>query len=69
MKKPPPSAGAKQNEVFSLAARHAAGRTLVCIDRNQKSVSVGVEEFVSLHIGAVIERAVHFEAVMHSYAI
>jgi hypothetical protein len=32
--------------------------------RNQEGVPVGVGEFVSLDIGAVIERAVHFEAVI-----
>src|SRR5258708_32065450 len=64
MKKPPPSAGAKGTRSLSVAARHAAGRTLVCIDRNQKSVPVGVGEFVSLYVGAVIDRAVHFETVI-----
>src|SRR5215467_10483688 len=64
MKKPPPSAGAKQNAFFSLAARHASSRTLVRIDRNQKSVPVGVGELVPLDIGAVIERAVHFKPVI-----
>jgi hypothetical protein len=64
VKTPPPSAGAKRNKVLSLAARHAASPTPVRIDRNQKSVPVGVGEFVSLYIGAVIERAVHLEAII-----
>ena len=34
------------------------------IDRNQKRIPVGVGEFVSLDICAVLERAVHFEAVI-----
>src|SRR5207253_9035978 len=54
-KKAPVNAGAKSNEVLSLAARHATTLAFVCIDRNQKSVAVGVGEFVSLQVGAVIE--------------
>src|SRR5882762_9199307 len=62
MKKPPPIRG-RLNEILSLA-RHAAALAFMRIDRNQKSIPVGVGEFVSLHIGAVIERTVHFEAVI-----
>src|ERR1700736_5753466 len=62
--KAPAKAEARHNEVFSLVARHPAGLAFVGIDRNQKSVPVGVGEFVSLYIRAVIERAVHFEAVI-----
>jgi len=34
------------------------------VDRNQKRVTVGVGEFVSLDIRAVLERAVHLEAII-----
>jgi len=72
MKKAPATAGAKSNEAFtysvltrSLAVGHAAaGLAFVSINRNQESVAVGVGEFVSLHIGAVLERAIHFEAIV-----
>src|SRR6266849_4824227 len=64
MKKPPSMRGQNRTKSFSLVAGHATGLAFVRIDRNQKSVPVGVGEFVSLHIGAVIERAVHFEAVI-----
>ena len=60
----PANAGAKSKEVLSLGARHATTLALVGIDRNQKGIPVGVGEFVSLQIGAVVERAVHFEAVI-----
>src|ERR1700674_27075 len=63
MKSPQPNAGGRPNEVPSLA-RHAAALAFMRIDRNQKSIPVGVGEFVSLHIGAVIERTVHLEAVI-----
>jgi hypothetical protein len=36
----------------------------VRVDRNQKSIPVGVGELMSLHIGAVIDRAIHIEAVI-----
>lgn len=49
---------------FAVAARHAAGFALVRVDRNQKSVPVGLGEFMSSHIGAVIDRAIHIEAVI-----
>src|SRR5712692_11798044 len=49
---------------FSFAAGHTTALAFVRVDRNQKSVAVGVGEFVSLQVGAVIERAVHFEAVI-----
>ena len=49
----------------SLAVGHAAtGLAFVSVDRNQESVAVGVGEFVSLDIGAVLERAIHFEAIV-----
>src|SRR6266446_6266249 len=69
MKKPPANAGGRPTEVFQLrrfllASTHAASFALVGIDRNQKSVSVGVGEFVALHVGAVLEGTVHFEAVI-----
>src|SRR5712691_4470757 len=49
----------------SLAAGHAAtGLAFVSINRNQESVAVGVGEFVSLDIGAVLERTIHFEAIV-----
>src|ERR1700694_3519604 len=64
MKKPPSMRGQNRTKSFSLTARHAAGLAFVRVDRNQKSVPVGVGEFMSLHIGAVIERAIHFEAVI-----
>jgi hypothetical protein len=62
-KAPSQMPGGRANEVASLA-RHAATLAFVRIDRNQKSISVGVGEFVSLYIGAVIEGTVHFEAVI-----
>src|SRR5260370_40652651 len=64
MKKAPSRRGQNRTKSFSLADRHAAGLAFVRVDRNQKSVPVGVGEFMSLHIGAVIERAIHFEAVI-----
>src|SRR5258708_25784261 len=63
-KKAPVNAGAKSNEVLSLAARHATTLAFVCIDRNQKSVAVGAGKFVSLYVGALIEGTVHFQAAM-----
>src|SRR5229473_2010957 len=66
-KKPPPMQGQTEpnqpNEVLSLA-RHATGLALVRIDRNQEGVAVGVGEFVSLYIGAVIEGTIHFKTVI-----
>src|ERR1700719_1127244 len=64
MKKPPPMRGAKPNEVPSLAAGHATGLAFARVDRNQESIPVGVGKLMSWHIGAVIERAIHFEAVV-----
>src|SRR5260370_34893013 len=64
MKKPPSMRGQNRTKSCSVADRHAAGLAFVRVDRNQKRVPVGVGEFMSLHIGAVIERAIHFEAVI-----
>src|SRR5713101_7070873 len=64
MKKPPPMRGQNRNRGLLLAARHATTLAFVGIDRNQKSISIGVGEFVALHVGAVIEGTVHFEAVI-----
>src|ERR1700693_1127681 len=64
MKKPPPMRGQSRNRGLLLAARHASTLAFVGIDRNQKSISVGVGEFVALHVGVVLERTVHFEAVV-----
>ena len=58
--------GQNRTKSFSLAARHAAGFAFVRVDRNQKSVPVGVGELMSLHIGAVIDRAIHIEVVICS---
>jgi hypothetical protein len=65
MKTLPPMQGQTEpnqpNKVPSLA-RHAAALALV--RRNQKGVAVGVGEFVSLYIGAVIEGTIHFKPVI-----
>src|SRR6266853_3300173 len=50
--------------LLSAAPRHATTRAFLCVNRNQEGIPIGVGELVSLHIGAVLERAVHLEAVV-----
>src|SRR5438876_12391990 len=66
-KKPPPKAGVNGTKSFtqsSLIRHTTTGLALMRIDRNQKRIPVGVGEFVSLDIRAVLERAVHVEAII-----
>src|SRR5256712_5170742 len=63
----PAEAGARRLRklaLLSAAPRHATGLAFLCLDRNQESIPVGVGELVPLHIGAVLERTIHLEAVV-----
>jgi hypothetical protein len=48
----------------SVVTRHTNSLALVRVDRNKKSIPVGVREGVSSHIRTVLQRAVQFEAVV-----
>src|ERR1700693_1592855 len=67
-KKAPAKAGANGTKSFthqsSLIRHSATGLAFMRIDRNQKRIPVGVREFVSLDIRAVLERAVHVESII-----
>src|SRR5256886_13153738 len=66
-KNPPATAGANGTNSLtqsSLIRHPTTGLAFMRIDRNQKRITVGVGEFVSLDIRAVLERAVHIEAII-----
>src|SRR2546429_8022675 len=65
--KAPATAGANGTNSLtqsSLIRHPTTGLAFMRIDRNQKRITVGVGEFVSLDIRAVLERAVHIEAII-----
>src|SRR5215831_15799078 len=47
-----------------LGSSHAGRFAFMRVDRNQESVPVGIREFVPLHIGAVLQGAIHGEAAV-----